>query len=72
MQLGQERRGKGITSNLNGFPERGLGDAIEETSEEELRGWLRDGSLSCSLLEQLLPGSLEVIQISFIVRSGER
>ncbi|RYR19360.1 hypothetical protein Ahy_B03g064124 isoform F [Arachis hypogaea] len=30
-----------------------------ETSEEELREWLRDGSLLCSLLDQLVPGSLE-------------
>lgn len=38
-----------------------------ETSEEELRAWLRDGSLLCNILDKLVPGSLEVIRLSFMV-----
>ncbi|OIW09870.1 hypothetical protein TanjilG_24525 [Lupinus angustifolius] len=30
-----------------------------ETSEEELRSWLRDGSVLCSILDKLVPGSVE-------------
>ncbi|CAL0312646.1 unnamed protein product [Lupinus luteus] len=30
-----------------------------ETSEEELRLWLRDGSVLCSILDKLVPGSVE-------------
>lgn len=37
-----------------------------ETSEEELRAWLRDGSVLCSILDKLVPGSLEVVGLSFI------
>jgi hypothetical protein len=32
-----------------------------ETSEEELRECLRDGSVLCSILDKLVPGSLEVV-----------
>ncbi|KAK7358615.1 hypothetical protein VNO77_00550 [Canavalia gladiata] len=32
-----------------------------ETSEEELRAWLRDGSVLCSILDNLVPGSVKVV-----------
>jgi hypothetical protein len=38
-----------------------------EISEEELRACLRDGSVLCTILDKLVPGSLEVVGISFIV-----
>jgi hypothetical protein len=38
-----------------------------EISEEELRACLRDVSVLCTILDKLVPGSLEVVAISFIV-----
>ena len=38
-----------------------------DTSEEELRAWLRDGSVLCSILDNLVPGSVKVVGMSFIV-----
>ena len=38
-----------------------------DTSEEELRAWLRDGSVLCSILDNLVPGSVKVVGVSFIV-----
>lgn len=38
-----------------------------EISEEELRACLRDGSVLCTILDKLVPGSLEVVGIYFIV-----
>jgi kinesin family member C2/C3 len=35
-----------------------------ETYEEELRACLRDGSVLCTILDKLVPGSLEVVGIS--------
>lgn len=36
-----------------------------EASEDELRACLRDGSVLCSLLNQLSPGSMRMVQTSF-------
>ena len=32
-----------------------------DTSEEELRAWLRDGSVLCSILDNLVPGCRGVL-----------
>lgn len=36
-----------------------------ETSEEELRALLKDGSVLCSILDKLIPGSVEIVGLSF-------
>lgn len=37
-----------------------------ETSEEELRACLSDGLLLCSILDKLVPGSLEVVGMNIL------
>ncbi|KAK7399207.1 hypothetical protein VNO78_10386 [Psophocarpus tetragonolobus] len=75
MQWELEGRGKGGTDIRNGFPRAGsqqLASLVKwinavlpnfnlalDTSEEELRAWLRDGSALCSILDNLVPGSLK-------------
>ncbi|RZC13532.1 Kinesin-like protein KIN-14J isoform D [Glycine soja] len=52
MQWEQEGRGKGGTDKGNGFPRA-------DTTEGELRARLRDGSVLCSILDNLVPGSVK-------------
>ncbi|KAG4398290.1 hypothetical protein GLYMA_08G014800v4 [Glycine max] len=75
MQWEQEGRGRGGTDNGNGFPRAGSQQLVSlvkwinavlpnfnlplDTSEEELRAWLRDGSVLCSILDNLVPGSVK-------------
>ncbi|KAK7318229.1 hypothetical protein RJT34_02928 [Clitoria ternatea] len=69
----QEGRGRGGTDNLNGLEGGRLVSVVKwinavlpdfnlplEASEEELRTWLRDGSILCSILDNLVPGLVEV------------
>ncbi|CAJ1937424.1 unnamed protein product [Sphenostylis stenocarpa] len=75
MQWVQEGRGKGGTNNVNGFPRAGsqqLPSLVKwinavlpnfnlplDTSEDELRERLRDGYVLCSILDNLVPGSVK-------------
>ncbi|KAL2342754.1 hypothetical protein Fmac_004039 [Flemingia macrophylla] len=74
MQWEQEGRVKGGTDNVNGFHQSGgqVAPLVKwinavlpnfnlslDTSEEELRAWLRDGSVLCSILDNLVPGSVK-------------
>ncbi|KAG5041449.1 hypothetical protein JHK85_013925 [Glycine max] len=75
MQWEQEGRGKGGTDKGNGFPRAGSQQLVSlvkwinavlpnfnlplDTTEEELRARLRDGSVLCSILDNLVPGSVK-------------